>query len=201
MADFYHQGNRDLQNRFDSVRIADRLVDVRLHSTFDDTDCDIVDNAPFFILATVTPDGQPDCSFKGGLPGFVRIRDSETLEFPDYDGNGMFKSLGNIQTNPRVALLFYEVTGKNRRLRIHGEATLVDDVETLREHHGGKLVVRVKPKYIFPNCPRYIPTAVELEHSKYSPRPGYDPPEPAWKSKPDLRDYVTKPQSNKEDSK
>lgn len=46
-------------------------------------------------------EGRPDCSFKGGPSGFARVAAPDQLVFPDYDGNGMFKSLGNLTANPK----------------------------------------------------------------------------------------------------
>jgi uncharacterized protein len=124
------------------------------------------------------------------LPGFVRVTGPSELAFPDYDGNGMFKSLGNILVNPNVGLLFIAMHGKPQRLRVNGEATVSDSDPLLRETIGGQLIVRVAARAIFPNCPRYIPTMQLAEHSIYSPRPGGDAPEPAWKDFPDFKDHV-----------
>src|SRR5712691_4864769 len=104
----YHAGNRELQDRFDSRRIADRLEQVTFHDCFDEGDRDFIERSAMFFLATADADGQPDVSYKGGMPGFVRVLDERTLAFPDYDGNGMFKSLGNLLVNPKVGLLFLD---------------------------------------------------------------------------------------------
>src|SRR6266571_183188 len=101
----YHHGNRQLQDRFDSRRLADRLEQVTLHEYFTDDDRAFVSRSAMFFLATADAHGQPDVSYKGGMPGFVQIVDDRTLAFPDYDGNGMFKSMGNIIANPHVGLL------------------------------------------------------------------------------------------------
>jgi hypothetical protein len=102
----------------------------------------------------------------------------------------MFKSLGNILVNPNVGLLFIAMHGKPQRLRVNGEATVSDGDLLLRETIGAQLIVRVAARAIFPNCPRYIPTMQVAEHSIYSPRPGCDAPEPAWKDFPDFKDHV-----------
>ena len=186
----YHRGNRELQTRFDSQRIADRLDETRRHETFSETDREIIESASFFFLATADHSGHPDCSFKGGDPGFVRVRAGNVLEFPDYDGNGMFKSLGNILVNPSVGMLFLEFRGGRRRLRVNGTATVIDLTNGTDSDPGAKLLVRVTAEHIFPNCPRYIPHMEIIEPSVYVPRPGYAPPDPLWKSKPDLLDYL-----------
>ena len=68
----YHDGNRRLQDQFNSRRISDRLEEKLTHSQFTEGDKTIVENAPYFFLATADAEGRPDCSFKGGMPGFVR---------------------------------------------------------------------------------------------------------------------------------
>ncbi len=97
----YHEGNRRLQDRFDSRRISDRLEERLTHTAFTDDDQVFIEGVSYFFLATADADGRPDCSFKGGMPGFVRVTGPSELAFPDYDGNGMFKSLGNVLVNPQ----------------------------------------------------------------------------------------------------
>jgi predicted pyridoxine 5'-phosphate oxidase superfamily flavin-nucleotide-binding protein len=186
----FHDGNRRLQDQFDSRRIADRLVEKLSRYAFSDGDRAFIEGAAFFFLATADADGRPDCSFKGGVPGFVRVVGEDEIAFPDYDGNGMFKSLGNIVANPSVGLLFIDMGEKPRRLRVNGTASVSRDDPLMQRFAGAQLLVRVKAGVIFPNCPRYIATPGAVEPSKYTPRPGYAPPEPAWKGFDDFKDYV-----------
>ena len=74
----YHEGNRTLQDKFDSRRIADRLEQVTLHDTFMPHDVEMIENADMFFLATADAGGRPDVSYKGGLPGFVRVISEDT---------------------------------------------------------------------------------------------------------------------------
>ncbi len=186
----FHDGNRRLQDQFDSRRIADRLVEKLTRVAFSDGDRAFIEGAMFFFLATSDDRGRPDCSFKGGTAGFVRIVGADELAFPDYDGNGMFKSLGNITVNPSVGMLFIDMGEKPRRLRVNGEARVSDDDPLMKTFAGAQLLVRVKARAIFPNCPRYIVTPGTTEPSMYAPRPGHAPPEPAWKGFGDFKDYV-----------
>ena len=186
----YHDGNRRLQDQFDSRRVSDRLEEKLARSEFTADDRAFIEGAVYFFLATADDAGRPDCSFKGGMPGFVRVTGASELAFPDYDGNGMFKSLGNILANPHVGLLFIAMHGKPRRLRINGTATVSRDDPLLARTVGAQLIVRVTARAIFPNCPRYIPAMQLTELSIYAPRPGCEPPEPAWKSFPDFQDHV-----------
>jgi predicted pyridoxine 5'-phosphate oxidase superfamily flavin-nucleotide-binding protein len=147
-----------------------------------------------FFMATADADGWPDCSYKGGMPGFVRVVDPQTLAFPSYDGNGMFRTLGNVMVNPKVGLLFIDFERPNR-MRVNGMASLHDDDELLAAFEGAQLVVRVTAERIFPNCPRYIHRMQLLEHSVYAPRPGHIPPVPEWKQMKIFRDHL--PNNNK----
>ena len=185
----YHEGNRRLQDRFQSRKIADRLEQVTTRAQFSDSDKDFIENARYFFLATADSQGRPDCSFKGGAPGFVRVIGPAELCFPDFDGNGMFKSLGNIDVNPEVGLLFLDFE-KPRRLRVNGSAVVSAEDPLLAHAVGGQLIVRIAARAIFPNCPRYIPTMKLVEESIYAPRAGKDFPEPAWKSFPEFKDAM-----------
>jgi uncharacterized protein len=186
----YHDGNRRLQDRFDSRRISDRLEEKLTRTQFTAADKTFVESAPYFFLATADANGRPDCSYKGGLPGFVRVTGPAELAFPDYDGNGMFKSLGNILVNPSVGILFIAMHGKPQRLRVNGEATVSDNDPLLGQTVGAQLIVRVAARAIFPNCPRYIPAMQLIEPSIYAPRAGCETPEPAWKQFADFKDCV-----------
>ena len=111
----FHEGNRELQDKFQSRRISDRLEEKLTRTTFTPADMTFIESVPSFVLATADASGRPDCSYTGGLPGFVRVTGPSELAFPDYDGNGMFKSLGNILVNPKVGLLFIAMHGKPQR--------------------------------------------------------------------------------------
>jgi len=186
---FYHEGNRRLQDEFSSRRISDRLQSFT-RTAFTADDKAFVESAIYFFIATADAEGRPDCSFKGGPAGFVRVTAPDELAFPDYDGNGMFKSLGNLLVNPNVGLLFIAMHGRPRRLRVNGSARVSREDELLAHTVGAQMIVRVKAHAIFPNCPRYIPQLELVEPSVYTPQPGRDPVEPAWKSFDEFKDVV-----------
>jgi predicted pyridoxine 5'-phosphate oxidase superfamily flavin-nucleotide-binding protein len=177
----YHGGMRALQDRFDTRRLADRLDERLGRGAFSDDDRAFIASRTMFFLATADAQGRPDCSYKGGAAGFVRITGASELAFPNYDGNGMFRSLGNIVANPSVGLLFIDFESP-RRLRVNGVASIDDRDPLLAELPGAQLVIRVRAQKIFPNCPRYIHRSAGSELSEYTPREGYAPPQPKWKS-------------------
>ena len=178
----YHEGSRGLQDRYATRRLADRLVEVVAHTAFTDKDREFIESRPMFFLATADAEGRPDCSYKGGRPGFVRVLDPHTLAFPSYDGNGMFKSLGNLVVNPQVGLLFIDFERPNR-LRVNGRAEWRENDPLLADFVGAQLVVRVRAEAIFPNCPRYIHRMQPIETSEYAPCEGHTPPIPEWKTR------------------
>jgi len=186
----YHDGNRRLQDAFGSRRLADRLAEKLTRTTFTEGDREFIESTHYFFLATADADGRPDCSFKGGSPGFVRLTAPDELTFPDYDGNGMFKSLGNVLVNPHVGLLFIAMHGSPRRLRVNGTASVSDDHPLLNSTVGAQMIVQIKARAIFPNCPRYIPELALTSASVDAPAVGHTPPEPKWKSFTDFADCV-----------
>jgi predicted pyridoxine 5'-phosphate oxidase superfamily flavin-nucleotide-binding protein len=189
MTIIYHEGCRRLQDQFDSRCIADRLEQVTACKAFNDDDKALIESRIFFFLATATREGYPTCNLKGGPAGFVRVIAPDELAFPDYDGNGMFLSLGNIATNPQIGLLFIDFE-KPKRLRVEGVASLSTDDPLINHTVGAQLMVRMQVRAIFANCPRYIPTMKLIEPSLYTPREGFDAPEPVWKSFPEFKDAV-----------
>ena len=185
----YHAGMRALQDRFDTRRLADRLEEKLAHRDFSDEDRAFIESRPMFLPATADERGRPDCSFKGGAPGFVRVTGDAELAFPSCDGNGMFRSLGNLLANPAVALLFIDFERPNR-LRVNGSASAAGDDPLLASFAGAQLIVRVRAERIFPNCPRYIHRMTTVEPSPYVPREGYAPPVPKWKRFDEFADVL-----------
>ena len=180
----YHAGSRALQDRFGSRALANRLEEKTFRTVFTDADRAFIDGSIYFFLATADAAGRPDCSFKGGPPGFVRVTGAAELAFPDYDGNGMFKSLGNLAANPEVGLLFIALHDRPRRLRVNGTAVVRAEDPLLAATPGAQLIVRVTARAIFPNCPRYLPNLTLAGLSPYWPKDGEAPVEPGWKSDP-----------------
>jgi len=186
---FYNKHSRKLQEQFDSVRLADQLEKTRKHSRLTAEDRAVIENAAFFFIATADANGRPDCSIKGGNPGFVKCASDTKIVFRNYDGNGMFRSLGNIKCNPWIGLLFIEFGDEPKKLRINGCASFdYEDAGNPTE-----IIITVAIKDIFPNCPRYLPYVQITGRSVYNPAPGYAPPDPLWKSKPDLEPFLPKP--------
>jgi hypothetical protein len=156
------------------------MVQAIVHPEIQDAERAFIESRDMFFLATVDPTGQPTCSYKGGDPGFVRVIDPRTLAFPIYDGNGMYLSVGNVQTTSKVGLLFIDFETP-QRLRVQGMATVDDTDPLLGEYPGADLVVRVAVSELFVNCSRYIHHYQRVASSRYVPRSGCETPFAEWK--------------------
>jgi len=185
----YHEGMRRLQDERETRPLADRLEQVTVRDAFTAADRDFIERCAMVFVATADAEGRPECSYKGGLPGFVRVVDDRTLALPDYDGNGMYRSWGNVLVNPHVGLLFLDFE-EPRRIRVNGTATIAGDDPLRAEFTGAVFLVRVRAERIFPNCPRYIHRMRLVEHSVYAPKPDVTPPVPEWKRNEAFRDAL-----------
>ncbi|MEU8510902.1 pyridoxamine 5'-phosphate oxidase family protein [Kitasatospora sp. NPDC048722] len=190
--EFYHDGSRDLQRLFGSEQLADHLAHRYVLDELEEEHAEWIRGADAVYVATIDPDGFPECSYKGGLPGFVRVPDLRTLEIPSYDGNGMYRTLGNAAAVRRVGLLFL-FPSLRAKLRVNGTCEVLTDRDALHPHHGAEAVLRVGVTAVFENCPRYLHDPVTGEHSTHCPRPGHRPPDPDWKLKPEYDGLLPAP--------
>jgi predicted pyridoxine 5'-phosphate oxidase superfamily flavin-nucleotide-binding protein len=180
MASGYHGGSRSLQDRFDTRALADRIDSLLVSDTIDEHDRRFIEDRDMFFLATADAEGRPTCSYKGGEPGFVRVLDPHTVAFPNYDGNGMYLSTGNVLVNPDIGMLFIDFE-RGHRLRLEGIASIALDDPLATAYPEAQFVVRVRPRAVYPNCPRYIHRYQLVQRSRFVPRAECPTPVPAWK--------------------
>jgi predicted pyridoxine 5'-phosphate oxidase superfamily flavin-nucleotide-binding protein len=180
MSSFYHDGNRTLQAQFDTTRLAGRLEEVTLKDHFDKYDKAFIESLDMFFLATVDAEGHANCSYKGGDPGFVRVLDAHTLAFPNYDGNGMYLSMGNLVDTAQAGMLFIDFE-RQFRMRVNGEASIDANDPLMAAYPEAQFIVRVKAREVFPNCPRYIHKYKLVARSRFVPKKECVTPVPSWK--------------------
>jgi len=185
----FNDHNRFWQDEFDTRRVADRIDELLVSERIDDHARAFIESRDMFFLATCDADGNPQCSYKGGDPGFVKVVDDRTIAFPVYDGNGMFLSLGNIRAHAAVGMLFIDFENPNR-VRVNGVATVDSDDPLRAEMPGATLVVRVRTTQVFPNCSRYIHQMKLVERSKFVPKPEVEAPIPDWKRMTWAQEYL-----------
>ena len=181
MSVIYHDGNRDLQDKFDTRRIADRIEEVLVSDEISPHDAAFIESRDMFFLATADDAGMPNCSYKGGDPGFIRVIDEHTVAFPNFDGNGMYLSMGNVLVNPSVGMLFIDFE-RGHRMRLNGIASIDPADPLMAEYPEAQFIVRVRAREVFPNCPRYIHQMKLVQRSKFVPKSECATPVPAWKA-------------------
>jgi len=185
----FHDGNRRYQDRFDTRRLADRIDERLVRDRIDADDRAFIEQCDMLFLATADAEGHPQCSYKGGDPGFVRVVDEQTVVFPNYDGNGMYLTAGNALLNPHVGLLFIDFE-RRKRLRLNGVASHVDDDPLLGAYPEAQFLWRVRATEVFPNCPRYIHHYSLVERSRFVPKADCETPVPDWKRREWARDVL-----------
>lgn len=168
MNDFFTEAQRELQSEFETTDLADRIVEAVVTEELSDQQAEFIHNRNMFYLSTIDESGYPSCSYKGGDLGFVRVTDPGTVVFPNYDGNGMFMSMGNILAKTKVGLLFIDFETP-QRLRLRGEARCHREGPMLANYPGANLVIKISVDHVWVNCPRYVHRMQSLEKSPYLP--------------------------------
>ncbi len=143
MASLYSDAHRALQEEFGTTKLAVRLDEDWVHESIQPEEGAFIGSRDMFFLSTVDPDGMPTVSYKGGPTGFVKVLDASTLVFPGFDGNGMFYSMGNVEGQAKVGLLFIDFETPHR-IRVQGRATLLRDDALMAEYTEAKYLVRVE---------------------------------------------------------
>lgn len=197
MPPLYSPSARALQDRFDSRRLADRLEDVKVHDSISVDDRAFIEQLDMCFMATVDANGQPTCSYKGGAPGFVTVVDERTLAMPNYDGNGMYLSMGNVEETRHVGLLFIDFATR-RRIRVEGSASLRYDDALAERYPGAQFMLYVHVERVFPNCSRYIHHVERVKQSDSIPDEYGVAPVPGWKRTDWARDVLPANDSSRE---
>ncbi|HLF10328.1 MAG TPA: pyridoxamine 5'-phosphate oxidase family protein [Gammaproteobacteria bacterium] len=191
MSVLYDDSHRRLQRQFDTERLADRIEQRLFRTALTADDKAFVERLDLFFLATVNAKGEPSCSYKGGDPGFVRVLEPTTLVFPNYDGNGMYLSMGNLDATQNVGMLFIDLVTP-KRLRINGTARIERTSFVTPAYPEAQFVVVVSVREVFPNCPRYIHKFTLVERSAFVPHEDIETPVPGWKQMDWARDVLPK---------
>jgi predicted pyridoxine 5'-phosphate oxidase superfamily flavin-nucleotide-binding protein len=190
MASLYSAQHRALQEEFNTTKLAELLDNGWIHEKISEAEENFISTRDMFFLSTVDPEGMPTVSYKGGGIGFVKVLDESTLVFPGFDGNGMFYSVGNIEGQGKVGMLFIDFETPHR-VRVQGTATLLREHPLLEEYTEAKYLIMVKVSKIWVNCPRYIHKYKKLDQSKYVPEPCKVTPIPTWKRLDIVQDAIT----------
>ena len=137
-------------------------------------------------VATADANGECDCSFRAGRPGFVRVVDDHTLLYPEYRGNGVMASLGNLHENPHIGLLFIDFVHDVIGLHVNGTAHVREREELAFTHlelARPPLDGAVDGNGFKPKAERWVQVHVEeayIHCAKHIPRMMKVPREIAW---------------------
>jgi predicted pyridoxine 5'-phosphate oxidase superfamily flavin-nucleotide-binding protein len=190
MSRLFGPQHRELQDAFGTRKMADRIEEIACVTEFDDETKAFIEAQDMFFLASIDHNGRPTVSYKGGDIGLVKVIDSRTLVFPNYDGNGMYMSVGNIAQNSEVGLLFISFE-KPHRIRVQGTATVSREDPLLSQFPGADMLVRVTLSEMWQNCPRYIHRYQKLETSRYVPQAECETPLAGWKQTDIVHDVLS----------
>lgn len=196
MSRIYGDQHRSFQDQFDTRRMADRIEELAVVTEISDETRAYIEERDMFFLATVDQNGRPTVSYKGGAPGFVKVLDDRTLGFPNYDGNGMYYSIGNIAANRQVGMLFIDFE-KPHRIRVQGTAEVSTDETLLAAWPEADVVIVVHISELWQNCPRYIHRYQKVQESRYVPKEGCETPIAEWKRTDAVQDVLSPEEAEK----
>ena len=183
---FFSKSQRKVQDRMEGRKVADALFKNRVHKLLTDSEEHFINNCNFFFIASLG-EKHIDNSIKCGSPGFVQCVTKSKISWTDFDGNRMYRTIGNIIENGIVSLLFvnFENIDKVKNgnnisvIRIQGQSNVV-----FSENKRPKIVIKIKE--IIPNCPRYIPKMIVEQESKYL----HEDITPEWKTRKYIKDII-----------
>jgi uncharacterized protein len=199
MSRLYGEQHRTLQSEFGTTSLADRVEDIACKTMFDEDSKGFIEHLDMFFLTTIDHEGRPTVSYKGGDAGFVKVVNETTLIFPSYDGNGMFFSMGNINGNPKIGMLFISFEAPHR-IRVQGTAKISRDPALLEKYKEAEFVVVVTLSELWQNCPRYVHQLKKVRDSRYVPRVECETPIAEWKRIDLMQDVIPKKDQQKVDA-
>lgn len=172
------EGERRAQHMFGTDRRAMAFYQNQMMREMNVIMQEFIARQEMVFIATADAKGECDCSFRAGTAGFVQVLDSKTLAYPEYRGNGVLASVGNILENPQIGLMFIDFIQSTVGLHINGKAQVLNNDEIVRLPHataslideammsGGRhpecwVVVEVEEAYI--HCSKHIPLLKKLD--------------------------------------
>jgi len=188
--EFYTDAQRKLQDENGHTKLSHAVIQAIVRDALEEYHVDYIESRDYFFLSTVTADGEPTVSYKGGPVGFVKSLGENRLVFPNYDGNGMWLSMGNIDAANKIGMLFMDFETP-WRIRVQGDAKISNDPDLMALFPGCNMVAVVEVTRVFQNCARMIHKHKRVEeHSIYVPDQEGKQPYPAWKRIDAIQNYL-----------
>jgi len=166
------RGEHELQERFGTTKRALAFYNNQVLDYLNPLMQALVARQEMLFIATADAHGECDCSFRAGLPGFVHMLNEKTLLYPEYRGNGVVASLGNIAENPHIGMIFIDFFESTVGLHVNGTATIMENAAVMDRPdipdeirrdiavEGGRkperwVMVEIEEAYI--HCSKHIP--------------------------------------------
>ncbi|MCP8615337.1 pyridoxamine 5'-phosphate oxidase family protein [Salirhabdus salicampi] len=171
------RGEKILQEQYGTTKKAASFYENQMLNYVNEEMAEFISKQGMVFIATADSSGNCDSSFRAGSAGFVRVIDEKTLIYPEYKGNGVMASLGNIIENPHIGLMFIDFFEQNIGLHVNGKASIIENkeltslnmiqkmVDDIKEKEGNKperwVVIRVDEAYI--HCSKHIPKLKQMD--------------------------------------
>ncbi|AIF42488.1 pyridoxamine 5'-phosphate oxidase family protein [Virgibacillus sp. SK37] len=172
-----HRGEYVLQEKYGTTKRAAAFYNKQMLNQLNDVMKEFISEQAMMFISTADSNGNCDSSFRAGTPGFVRVIDEKTLIYPEYKGNGVMASLGNINENPHIGLMFIDFFENQIGLHVNGKASILENsqlisleisdeiMDEMIEKEGRKaerwVVIEVDEAYI--HCSKHIPRLKKLQ--------------------------------------
>jgi predicted pyridoxine 5'-phosphate oxidase superfamily flavin-nucleotide-binding protein len=156
-------GEHKLQHRYQTQERADRFYRQQMLGQLNEQMAQFIGRQEMVWIATADANGECDCSFRAGPPGFIQVLDDRTVRYPEYRGNGVMASLGNIAENPHVGMVFLDFDQERIGLHVNGTARIVEadgSGDGARPRVERWVEVRVQEAYI--HCRKHLPHLVRM---------------------------------------
>ena len=163
------RGEHELQDTLGTVKRARAFYSNQVLDHVNSHMCEYLARQVMMFVSTADAVGNCDCTFRAGPPGFVRVLDPRTIAYPEYRGNGVMASMGNLLENPRMGLLFLDFFATTVGLHINGTAKIVENADLVPldgwDGSGGPLperwvVIDIEEAYI--HCSKHVPQLMKL---------------------------------------
>ncbi len=156
--DIFTQEHKDIREKNGTTKQVEYYLNTIASDEIDENLRFYLEGLRYFFFATSSKDGYTNVNFKGAKSNtLIKVLDKKRFIFPDYNGNGIFHSVGDIATNPKVALLCIDFLS-DTRVKISGSAKIIDDNNELIKYrdifdcYDVERVIEITVEYIIPNC-------------------------------------------------
>lgn len=168
------EGEHTLQEQFKTKKQALQFYEDSMHDHLNDVMQAFVSERIMFFLSTADSNGKTDCSPRLGPQGFVTVLDDTRLAYPEFRGNGVHASLGNMRENPHATLLFVDWWDTTVGLHVNGQATLYDELPAAHDPidtNATKTWVQIEVEEAYIHCAKHLP---QLNIEAFDPPWGTD---------------------------